>query len=554
MVSQAAAVEGSLPFSGAIPHPADAPWKERQGAAISCPRCGHANDTVALLCASESCDQKLTAWPSWFASRFNRLLFVNGVRTLALVVAVAIALFQFAWPVFAYTTLLFFLFQAIVLREHSHARRWTTAWGAGLFGTVALTHFTRLLELTPVTAGALYGFAVPGLLAVLLLVSTLIYRSRGRVGYFPFFPAMLLLLTVTYVLQWFAARQGVEPISTAMALVRPYLFGTLTTGIVVGGLIAGVAKTLPAMAPTSLGELRISSWRPRRPVFMPASYSASKELRSLMRSLERAAYLASVALHSLAVGTVNSTRWAVVNVANRALTLLSTAITLLRRFARRLYAVAIETVMVAVDGVVAALNILAPFARFTALPMGAILYAAFSAAALSVAVTQYVWSGDLRLVATAASSMLILLLATIVLVACLTPVTAIRAVRSIAAGLVEPAIYAVVLFLLLSITLSFSSAFLRPNPYRIGPLTLASGVLVIGVVAFMFVQMRRAATSPGASAEEDERRIEPVGAVVRIAPVVWTFALVTGMLIVVSLPPVSATISRALELRGLVGT
>ena len=96
----------------------------------------------------------------------------------------------------------------------------------------------------------------------------------------------------------------------------------------------------------------------------------------------------------------------------------------------------------------------------------------------------------------------------------------------------EPAVGALLFFILLSVGLALSGNFLGQNPYRIGPVTVGAFVLVVGGFGLQMALGRR---SVEPVIEPAEKAGPPVsGAVARIAPSVWSTAVLGLVLMVLT--------------------
>lgn len=119
---------------------------------IACPRDGFTNSAINIVCANENCEQHLARWPSWFDDRWHWQVFINALRSGALVVALAIGLFHWAWTAYAYAFLLVAILLALMLREYPNARRRTSVDGIFVFGVVGVSHFAAILPINTTLA------------------------------------------------------------------------------------------------------------------------------------------------------------------------------------------------------------------------------------------------------------------------------------------------------------------------------------------------------------------------------------------------------------------
>jgi hypothetical protein len=99
-------------------------------------------------------------------------------------------------------------------------------------------------------------------------------------------------------------------------------------------------------------------------------------------------------------------------------------------------------------------------------------------------------------------------------------------------GLVEPAVGSLLFFILLSVGLALSGNLLGQNPYRIGPVTVGAVLLVVGGFGLQMALARRGAAPV---AEQVEKAAAPVvGTVARVAPSVWSTAVLGIVLVVLT--------------------
>lgn len=487
---------------------------------IVCPRdeCRHVNESIDIVCSSDECDQPLARWSSWFSRRMNRLIFVNGLRLVAAGVALAIGMWRLEWASYGYIFLLTFLFLSTMLREHVDISRTTRIIGAAVFTVVGWATFAQAFPISLYDLGLL---ALPVVLILLYAGSALSFRDRGRTGFFPVLPLMLGLLIGSCVLSLIMIVRPLEPFGSWLGIGQAALFGLLISGLVVGGVLAGVARRLTPLSRTEIRPPRIALWLPRRIPAVRRPYHMLGLAGPLLHVTDRLTYLSANSLLSVAKLLTNSCIRTVNLCARLIAQLMSAVATLMRRLCRRFLACVLEMVLLARDGAIEAYRVLAVFARRFAIPLLALSVTAVSAATLSSAITDYVWNGRFWTLGVTAVALAGLVGSVIVAVAGQMDVSLRRTSVAVFGGLIDQAVRAVMLFILLSVTLSFAGRILDPNPFAIGALTIGAISAVVLGVGYSYFQARRLT-----STEPELVECSPGGAVVAVGPVVlWTVLL-----------------------------
>jgi hypothetical protein len=460
-------------------------------------------------------------------------MFINSLRTGAFVVALSIATFRWSWPIFAYVFLLTFLFLAVLLREYPNTSRRTLTVGTIVFCFVGFSRFSALL---PVSRTPLFFWGYTGLLVLFYLIATLIYRTRGRVGYYPFFPATIGLLLGLTALSFLARWQDMARFASLVNLGQTIVLGMLISGVVVGGVLAGVTKPLPLLHPTCIQTPLLREWHPHRPPLRATATHGPVAFRSLQRSLSRLVYRAANSVVAIAAQIVNSgIRILNTSMANLC-SLINAVATLARRFYRRILSIVVETVYVVRDGLYVAANVIPSYIRYMAIPFSLLLTAAISVVYFSESVVAYVGTGVLTLMLNMTLSLLVLLGSIIGIVASQSNSSVRCTGDAVLKGLVVPTTGGTVFFILLSIGLSFSDRIISPNPYSIGPLTIGACLLVVAGVAYYFLNSGRGEAQPGDSSDETMTQIHS-GGVVPVTKTLLASLLVAVILAVGGLVP-----------------
>lgn len=495
--------------------------------------------TIAIVCADEACENHLVVWPKWFSKTVNRQLFVNGLRSAALCAALALGYLGLTWPVGLAAALLIFLLLSVLLREHLWAERRTLVGATAMLATQWALRLPAFSAYIP----TIVTYVVPiGITSVFVLVAWPRHRSGlstsgqegqpHRLAYVPFFAAAMgavvglgFLDAIAHVYSLTLVTMDLTPVVDAGLKSCVSVFAG---SIIVGGVLAGLAKELPRLNSARVRGPRLKTWTPPRIPRRRSTANAPALLRSFMRTLDTLAYVLAVAFRSVMVQTCNAFVNAINRLLSRAFAILNAAVILARRFARRLAAIVSETILLIRDGCASARRTSAIFARFYLLPFVALAILGRGVIGVQEGIGAYVGAGNPGGLIGFAVSAALIVLAVSALAALQTFTNMLVALQIVLRGLVEPAVGALLFFILMSVGLALSSNVIGRNPYSIGPVTICSGLLVVIGFGLQLVLARR---SGAGLAPTSIPAAAPRGTPVRIAPAARC-AAVLGVLLI----------------------
>jgi hypothetical protein len=371
---------------------------------------------------------------------------------------------------------------------------------------------------------------VPVGIALLFLHVAWHRRLPGRLAYFPFFTATLgmlgglALLDLTSHLYGLAIPGALGPFDTNQLLDMGVktLASTFVGGVLVGGVLAGRAVELSSLSRTRMRSPRLRLWTPPRITRGHTSREVPPVLRSVARATDTLAYVLAVAFRSMSMSTCN----ACIHVTNRAFQRTFAGVnamcTLVRRFARRLSTVVVETVLLLQDGFKLTRTTTATFLRFYLLPLAALVIFGRGILGIQDGVGGYVGIGNAGSLAIAMISMLLVVGAVSALAGLQTFTSLPAALQIVLRALVEPAVGALLFFILLSLGLALSSTVVGTNPYRVGPVTIGAALLVVGGFSLQLMWGRN--DSVRATAHESGEAAPLKGTAVQVAPALWLSA------------------------------
>ena len=467
-------------------------------APIRCPRsgCGHVNESIDTYCSSATCEHSLVRWPAWMQQSTIRFIFVNGVRSLGLVVAIAAGHARLGWAAYPVIFLFALLYLALLLREHRREYRELTWIVGAAFIAVGLCEYVPGI---PVQLDMLVWSILPTAYLVGYVGATIRLRERGRSVYFPYISSVIGLLVGCWVLLLGAYLRGDDAWLRLFWLAQAWLASMFLTGVLVGGVVSGVRRRLPRGTPAPLRFTPIARWHLDPPERMEVPDDMPRAMRRLFGIINRIAYAFGKATVAIA-NSLTGLPVAIVNTFGRtAVTLANVLQRLTFRVARRLQAIIREMVAIVRDGSLQSWYVLRRITVRIGAPIAAGMLAAGAASMTSKALRDYIWNGDGISMGLLLSGLILIIVALVILVASQTGVGPARTTQAVLAGLQDPAAAAILLLLPLAIVLETMGNvpvvgdLLGPNPYAgaPGPVTIILIAVLIGTIVFMYVSWRR---------------------------------------------------------------
>jgi len=307
------------------------------------------------------------------------------------------------------------------------------------------------------------------------------------------------------------------------------LFG----GVLVGGVLAGRAMQLDPLEPTRIRSPRLAIWTPPRIVRRNTATRMPPMLRSVARTLDTLAYVLARAFRSMTVQTCNACLRGMNRLLVRVFAVVNAASTLLRRFFRRLATVLIETVCLFRDGAALTYGTATTFLRFYLLPLGALAIVGRGILGIQDGISGYIGIGNSGSLALVAVSVLLIVGGVSALAGLQTFTNLVTALQMVLRALVEPAVGALLFFILLSVGLALSSSIVGNNPYSIGPVTIGAALLVAGGLALQLTLGRNDVSR--APVREVGNSAPPQGTAVHVAPMMWTSVALAIFLVALTL-------------------